>query len=85
MAARIPTRVNAIAQKIAPLVDFYKKNNPTCRTIDLYHTDWLFLVKSPLANIRPMGFNITAEGGLTYGVYTLRPIKVSATKEKQST
>lgn len=74
MATRIPTRVKAIAQKLDPLVSFYKTNKPTCRSISIFHTDWLFLIKTPLDSLRPQGFNVTKERGLTYGLFTLKPV-----------
>lgn len=84
MAARIPTRVKAIVERVEPLANWLKSNKPDCKTIHIFHKDWLFLVGSPLNNIRPAGFNITKEGGLSFGRFSLKPVtpqKVEKQKE----
>lgn len=72
---RIPTRVKALVERIEPLANWLKDNKPDCKTIHITHKDWMFLLSAKIEDIRTAGFNINAEKGVSFGRFTLVPIK----------
>lgn len=81
-ALKISTRLKALVEKIEPLASWLKQNKPDNRLIHITNKDWLLLIKTPLDQLRPAGFNISHQNGVTYGTFTLRPVIETVTKTK---
>lgn len=79
-ALKIPTRIKAIVVRLEPLANWLKQNKPDNRIIHVSKRDWLVLIQAPIETLRPAGFNVTSENGLTYGRFTLRPVDQTITK-----
>lgn len=70
----VKSKLRELVSRIQPLATWMKQNKPNNTSIPIYKKDWLFLLQAPPEAIRAVGFNVTAEKGVTFDGFTLRPV-----------